>query len=137
MNTNTQSVLRTGLIALSLILASASHASVPDSASRDRAAAKLNLCGSVAVESVGSDVRIGSSRAQVALAIGSPSRVLADGRWIVFRDFWVDQSTAHGSLVVGFTDGKVSELRIVTPNEGAALCCAKSAPASVLLLARR
>jgi hypothetical protein len=137
MNTNTQSVLRTGLIALSLILASAGHAFVPDSAPGDRAAAKLNRCGSVAVESVGSDVRIGSSKAQVALSIGSPSRILADGRWIVFRDFWVDQSAAHGSLVVGLTAGRVSELRIVTPNEGVALCCAKGAPASVWLLARR
>jgi hypothetical protein len=137
MNTNTQSVLRAGLVALSLILASAGHASVPDSASSDRAAAKLSRFGSVAVESVGSDVRIGSSEAQVAITIGSPSRILSDGRWIIFRNFSVDQSAAHGSLVVGFSGGKVSELRIVTPQEGLALCRAKSSPASVQLLASR
>lgn len=122
MNTNSHSVLRAGFLALSLFLARAIYADVPAPASGDPASSRMALCGSVAIDSVGRDVRIGSSKADVARAIGSPSRILSDGRWIVFRNFWVDQSVAHGSLVVGFTDGKVSELRIVTPKQGIALC---------------
>jgi hypothetical protein len=122
MNSNTQSVLRSGLIALSLILASVSYATVPESASSDHAAVKLNLYGSVPIDSVGPNVRIGASKADAALTLGYPSRVLSDGRWIIFRDFWVDHSTAHGSLVVRFEGGKVSELMIVTPAKGVALC---------------
>ncbi len=137
MNTNAQSVLRTGLIALSLILASVGHASVPESASVDRAAANLNLYGSIAVDLVGSNVRIGSPKAEVATNIGSPSRILPDGRWIIFRNYWVDQSSAHGSLVVGFADGKVSELMIVTPKEGTALCRGERGPAIAGLVASR
>jgi hypothetical protein len=136
MNTNTQSVLRTGLIALSLALASVSHASVQAAAPGDPAAAKLALHGSVAVDSV-SNVAIGASKADVSRTIGSPSRLLADGRWIMFRDFWVDHSAAHGSLVIGFTDGKVSDLSIVTPNEGVALCRMTADSVSVGLIARR
>jgi len=137
MNSNTRTVLRTGLIALSLVLTSVSQAAVPAPASSDRAAARLNLYGSVAVNSVGSEVRLGSPKAEVAANIGSPSRILPDGRWIIFRNFWVDQSFAHGSLVVGFADGKVSELTLVTPKEGIALCRGENGPASAGLVALR
>jgi hypothetical protein len=129
--------LRSGLIALSLILASVNHAAVPESAPSDRAAAKLNLYGSVGVESVGSNVRIGASKAEVALTVGSPSQVLSDGQWIFFRDFWVDHSVAHGSLVVGFVGGKVSELTIVTPAKGVALCRMIGRSSSAELISRK
>jgi hypothetical protein len=133
MNTNTQSVLRTGLVALSLVLAQVSLAAAPS----DPAALKLARYGSVPVESAGPAVQIGAPKEEVSLTIGSPSRILRDGRWIFFRNFWVDQSLAHGSLVVAFKDGKVSELRIVTPSEGIALCNAKRGAASTVLIAAR
>ena len=52
---------------------------------------------------------------------GHPDCVLPDGTWLVYKDFYVDHSTAHGTLVVSFKDGLVTAMRLVTPNVAVAL----------------
>jgi hypothetical protein len=137
MNSNTQSALRVALIGFSFFFSRHCFASASAAHSGDSAAQQMDLTGSVAVESVGPQVKIGSSPKDVSRSLGNPSRVLADGRQIYFRDFWVDHSAAHGSLLVRYSEGEVSELRVVTPMEGVALCGARQDSASSGLIARK
>lgn len=130
MNKHNKSALRAGTLALALALSSISHAAAPDPA-----AIRMAKYGSVSVEAVGS-VTVGSSVAQVSDVVGSPSRQLPDGRWLLFRDFWIDGSSAHGSLVISFADGKVSSLTVVSHAKGVALCRDRDFLGALQLVAR-
>jgi hypothetical protein len=53
------------------------------------------------------------------------------------KDFSVDGSSAHGSLVVSFTNGRVSDLTLVTPLRGVALIRSHQGSGGAELIARK
>ena len=104
-------------------------ASAKDTAQADSATRLLATTGVVQVEAAkpyrelnsgASAVQIGTWRANVSLRLGRPSAVLADGTWL-YRNFTVDESLAHGTLVVRFDHGDVSQLSLVSPTVEAAM----------------
>jgi hypothetical protein len=60
--------------------------------------------------------------------------VLPDGAW-VYKNFSVEDSNVRGALIVNFKEGRVSELRLVSPAVLTALSAAK-APARTLIASR-
>jgi hypothetical protein len=116
MNTITQNALRSAaLVAVLLSLSATVRASEPSVKPVDRACQIMDASGSVPIVNIGPDVRVGSSPAAVSEAVGHADRVLSNGTWIFYKNFYVDQSSAHGSLAVSFENGRVASLRIVSP----------------------
>jgi len=120
--------LRGGALGAALVLVSA-IASAKDTAPADSAAQLFATAGVVPVEAAkpyrelnsgASAVRIGTWRSTVSLRLGRPSEVLADGTWL-YRNYTVDGSLAHGTLVVKFENGDVSQLSLVSPTVEAAM----------------
>jgi hypothetical protein len=71
-------------------------------------------------DSLVSAVQIGTWQSAVLLRLGRPSAVLADGTWL-YRNFTVDESLTHGTLVVRFDHGNVSQLSLVSQTVEAAM----------------
>ena len=114
MNKLTLIVLRTAsLAALCLCLSSTSRAA-------DRAEQLMVANGSVSLSNVGPSVKIGVTKRAVFEALGNADVVRQDGSLIYRRPFFVDNSDANGSLAVTFSNGKVSDLRLLSPAEAVA-----------------
>lgn len=115
--------LRAAALAAALLVVPA-IASANDTARADSAAQLFASAGVVPVEAAkpyralnpgASVVKIGTWQSNVALRLGRPSAVLEDGTWL-YRNFTVDESLAHGTLVVQFDHGDVSQLSLVSPS---------------------
>ena len=115
--------LRAAALAAALLVVPA-IASANDTARADSAAQLLASAGVLPVEAAkpyralspaASVVKIGTWRSTVALRLGRPSAILNDGTWL-YRNFTVDESLAHGTLVVQFDHGDVSQLSLVSPS---------------------
>ena len=86
----------------------------------DRAEQLLARHGSVEVSAIGDYVEIGTFLIQVSVTLGAPDNKLADGTWLYSRKR-IENSEAQGTLVVRFTNGRVSSLTLATPAVVAAL----------------
>lgn len=118
MKTFLTSSLRTVALASTLfVLATAAPAK---NAANDRAEQLLARHGSVEVSAVGAYVEIGTFLIQVAVTLGNPDHKLADGTWLYSRKR-IENSEAQGTLVMRFTNGRVSSLTLATPAVVAAL----------------
>ena len=91
----------------------------------DRAEQLLARHGSVEVSAIGDYVEIGTFLIQVSVTLGAPDNKLADGTWLYSRKR-IENSEAQGTLVVRFTNGRVSSLTLATPAVVAALRDAQS-----------
>jgi len=109
----TTTLLRSAALATAL-LAIPTFAFANDSSSADRATQALALKGAVPVKNAGPFVHVGSLRIQVSAKLGQPSAKLPDGTWLYGRRA-IEGSAAEGTLVVRFSQGRVSELALVTP----------------------
>lgn len=69
----------------------------------------------IPVQAAGDYVERGTMRIQVATKLGRPAAVTADGAW-VYRNQMVAGTERHGSLLVRFERGRVSELALITPD---------------------
>jgi hypothetical protein len=119
MNTTLVSTLRAAAFAATLS-ALPVFAFAKNSGGADRPQELLASHGSVPVAAAGPYVEIGTFQIQVAVKLGQPTARLTDGRWLYSR-FRVEDSDASGSLLVRFTDGRVSELSLVTTATAVAL----------------
>ena len=95
---------------------------------RDHANELLTANGSVRVSHVGRAVEIGTYQIQVSVKLGRPDLRLADGTWL-YHERNIEHSEATGTLVVRFTNGRVSELSLAGPSLVAALETQARAPA--------
>lgn len=124
----TRSLFRFSCFAAALALA-------PLAASaKDSAAQLLTANGYVTVKAAGPYVELGTYQIQVSTKLGRPSTRLADGSWL-YSHFTVNDSQAAGTLLVRFTEGRVSELALLTPATVVALQEATKRPSSTLLVA--
>jgi hypothetical protein len=115
MNTITLPLVRAAGIAAALVtLSFAGPSGETPYQPEDPALRTMQLTGSVPLESI-SSIRIGSSAHAASSKLGHASLVLSDGTWLLYRNFYVDHSDAHGTLVVSFKDGRVSALSLVSP----------------------
>jgi hypothetical protein len=112
--------MKTALTSLLVVLGVSALSSSALADPKDRASEIMARDGYVAVSAVGQHVEIGTFRVQVAAKLGRPDVVLADGTWIYHRHRIVD-STASGSLVVQFNDGRVSALTLMSAERVAGL----------------
>jgi|GEM_PF-2200172 len=137
--------LRAAALAGALLLVP-SIASATDAGPTDSAARLFATTGIVQVKAAkpfrslnpgASAVQIGTWREFVSLRLGRPSEVLEDGTWL-YRDFSVDGSLAHGTLVVRFDHGDVSQLSLVSPSvESAMLTTPAGAKVQKLIASKR
>ncbi|HUR59960.1 MAG TPA: hypothetical protein VM029_19720 [Opitutaceae bacterium] len=86
----------------------------------DRAADVLARDGTLAAATAGRFVEVGTYRVQVAAKLGRPDLILQDGTWL-YRGRKVEDSSAQGTLVVRFANGRVTSLALATPAVVAAL----------------
>jgi len=128
MNVINTALIRAAASGASLLLLPVA-AAARDSVPADSAARLFAATGFVPVkaakpyrepDSVAYAIQVGSWRATVADRLGRPSAVLEDGTWL-YRNFTVDESLAHGTLVVQFDHGDVSRLSLVSPKVEAAM----------------
>jgi hypothetical protein len=105
-------------------------------AATDPAARLLASAGSVPVKAAGPYVEIGTYRVQVSVKLGKPNFVLPDGTCL-YQSFSVPDSDARGTLVVRFTNGRVSGLSLASPATVAALRKSFQQGADKVLTARR
>ncbi len=118
MNIITLPLIRAGAVAVALaVLTASSHAA----SSKDKATREMEQNGWIRIVTLQSDVKVGSPAKAVSEVAGHPGRVLQDGTWFIYKDFYVTNSTAHGTLVVSFKDGRVTDMRLVTPNVAVSL----------------
>jgi hypothetical protein len=138
MNKITIPLVRAAALAAALVsLPVAGHAGESSNQSADPALRSIVLTGSVQLERV-SDIRVGSSARDATRTLGHVDRVLSDGTWLVYKDFHVDQSTAHGTLVVTLKDGRVSTMRLVSPSVAVALAADRvRVPEAIVIAANR
>ncbi len=138
MNMITISLVRTAALAAALAAVSlpgvAGEAAAP---TQDRALQIQELNGSISVSRVGSDIQVGSTRSAVALEIGHPSRILSDGSWMIYKEFFVDNSSAHGTLVVSFDGDRVRALRLVSPAVAVALATNREVTSHQIIVAAK
>ncbi len=129
MNTITLKTLRTTLLAalLSTTAILSANAATPDTTA---------LTGSVAVKAAGPYVQVGSYRIWVSSHLGKPSFVLADGSWL-YNNFTSDSNGATGSLLVRFSNGQVSQMKLVSPAIVAALRSAPKANGALVAISHR
>ncbi len=83
-------------------------------AAPDLAAQLLARHGHVTVRHAGAFVEAGTYRIQVAAKLGQPDARLADGTWL-YQNRKVTGSDAEGTLVVRFSNGRVTSLALATP----------------------
>jgi hypothetical protein len=127
--------IRAAALATALILASSSafgHGADPT----DRAAELLARDGAVAISAAGPYVEAGTFRIRVAAKLGRPCDKLPDGTWL-YTNRPVKDSDAQGTLVVRFTDGRVSGLSVVTPEVADVLRAAARGASERTLAANR
>lgn len=130
MKTHLLAALAAALFASPLALADSS------APSRDTAAELLRRQGSLTITAAGAHVAPGTFRVQVAAKLGSPTLTLADGTWL-YRGRGIEGSTAQGTLVVRFAEGRVQSLALVTDAVVAALRADPSGRAAKDLVATR
>jgi len=135
MNTNVTSVIRIAAIIATLTVAAAG-VSAKSAASADRAAQMLAQRGAVSIKAAGPYVEIGTFRITAETKLGRPSVTLPDGTWL-YRNFEIKDSDAHGTLVVRFTEGRVSNLSLVTRAVETAMLAPKTSPEGTLIASRR
>lgn len=70
--------------------------------------------GEVPVSHVGRYVQIGTNRVGVSDRLGAPSRTLGDGTWL-YENRSSEDAKMGGTLLVAFHDGRVSDLRLISP----------------------
>ena len=128
MNTITLKTLRTTILAALL----STSAILSANAAPDTTA----LTGSVAVKAAGPYVQVGSYRIWVSSHLGKPSIVLADGSWL-YNNFTSDSNGATGSLLVRFSNGQVSQMKLVSPAIVAALRSAPKASGAMVAISHR
>jgi hypothetical protein len=129
------STLRSLALAASL-LALPVLASARDSAAPDRAASLLAARGAIELSAVGRTIERGTYRVEVVTKLGQGT-VLADGTRL-FAGYSVDDSAARGTLVVRFdAQGRVTQLKLVTPAVATALAAEAAKPATSLVAAHR
>lgn len=122
MNAITRNVIRPlALVAALAGLSATSRANLITAGDTDRACQIMDAKGYVALSSVGPGVEVGASKETVSKTLGRADVALPDGSWMFYRNFYVDHSIAHGTLVVAFSSGRVSALRLVTPLVAVAL----------------
>ena len=112
-------------------IVSASNASLADHASQLFAST-----GFVHVTEAGPYVELGSYRIQVWTMLGRPYKQLADGSYL-YRGFSVDERAASGTLVVRFSDGRVSDLLLVSRAVETAMLTTPASAKSTMLIASR
>jgi outer membrane protein assembly factor BamE (lipoprotein component of BamABCDE complex) len=122
--------LITAFTALSA-LASAAEISATDSAARI-----LVSNGFVSVQNAGPYVERGTFRIQVSTKLGRPSLALSDGTWL-YHGRTVEGSSARGTLIVRFNNGRVVDLAIATPAVVAALQADPRKPLNAELVASK
>jgi hypothetical protein len=121
MNKNALHLVRAAALAAALVALSVpGFAGESPKQPEDLALKLMDQTGSLSVDSV-AGVRIGSSLKEAFGALGPADRVLADGTWVIYKDFHVNNSVAHGTLAVSLKDGRVSALRVVSPAVAVAL----------------
>jgi hypothetical protein len=102
----------------------------------DPAAQMLAASGVVPVKDAGLYVHAGSYRIHVWTMLGKPTEVLPDGTWF-YKDFSAQASAAHGTLVVRFDQGRVTQLSLVTPAVALAMLNAPDAKKDGVLVTQR
>lgn len=135
MNTNIASVIRLAAIVVTVTVAAAGVSAKP-AASTDRASQLLAQHGAVSIKAAGPYVEVGSFRIQVDTKLGRPSVTLPDGTRL-YRNFEIKDSDAHGTLVVRFTEGRVSNLSLVTRAVETAMLSPKVTPDGVMIASRK
>ena len=123
--------LRATTLAVTLLVLPAAFAQT-----NDRAAQVLATTGSVRLESAGPYVGLGTYAIQVSAKLGSPSAILPDGT-LLYAGFGIEGSSAHGTLVVRFTNGRVSFLSLASPAVVIALRTPAKTPGDKVLVATR
>lgn len=103
-----------------VLLASLPASSLFAASSADRAADLLARQGAIPVAAAGSHVERGTFRIQVVAKLGQPDARLGDDTWL-YHERAVEGSAARGTLIVRFTNGRVSSLAMATPAVVAAL----------------
>lgn len=125
------SSLRAAALAATLFVLPAVFAHAPD-----RAAQILAATGSVRLESAGPYVNLGTYSIQVSTKLGAPSATLSDGS-LLYNDFSIEDSAAHGTLIVRFIDGRVSSLSLASPAAVIALRAGTEKSGDKVLVATR
>src|SRR5262249_2825995 len=105
------SIRNAALAALVLALSGASYAE--STAKADPAKKQLDTAGVIVLTSAGQHVEKGTFQIQVSTFLGRPNAVLNNGTWL-YANRTIEDSDAQGTLVVRFTQGRVSELALVT-----------------------
>lgn len=85
----------------------------PETNLSDRPARALARAGRLEVQAAGPYVGKGAFQIQVSTKLGRPSFVLPDGTW-AYSNYLVEESAAHGTLMIRFAGGRVSKLELVT-----------------------
>jgi hypothetical protein len=115
MNMITLPLIRAAALAAALVtLSAAGYAGESQNPAEDQALKAMHLNGWIPVERV-SVVRVGSPVKVAFGELGPADRYLSDGTWLIYKDFHVEHSGAHGILVVSCKDGRVSAMRLVSP----------------------
>jgi hypothetical protein len=135
MNTNITSVIRIAAIVATLTVAAAG-VSAKSTSSSDRASQLLAQRGAVSIKAAGPYVEVGTFRITAETKLGRPSATLSDGTWL-YRNFEIKDSEANGTLVVRFTEGRVSSLSLVTRAVETAMLAPKASPEGTLIASRR
>lgn len=135
MNTNIASVIRIASVIAALTVATAGVIAKP-AAANDRAFSLLAKQGAISIKAAGPYVEVGSFRIWVDEKLGRPAVALSDGTWL-YRNFEIKDSEARGTLVVRFTEGRVSSLSLVTREVEMAMLTPKTAPEGTLIASRR
>ena len=123
--------LRAAALAVTLLVLPVAFAQTSD-----RAAQILAATGSIQLAAVGPYVQLGTFAIQVSTKLGSPSATLPDGT-LLYSDFGIEHSSARGTLVVGFTNGRVSSLTLASPAVVVALRNQIMKPGDKVLIATR
>ena len=108
MNFSSRSFLATLLAALAFPFA------LNAAPSTNSAESLLQTNGSVRVSSVGPHVTPGAYQIQVSTKLGRPDARLPDGSWLYYNRR-VESTDAEGTLVIRFTQGRVSDLLLASP----------------------
>ncbi|HUG11746.1 MAG TPA: hypothetical protein VMM36_12065 [Opitutaceae bacterium] len=135
MNTNIASVLRIAAIVASLTFATA-IVSARSNTPADRAAELLAQHGTVHLKAAGPYVQVGTFRIWAEAKLGKPSVRMPDGTWL-YRNYEIKGSSAHGTLVVRFDEGRVSGMSLVTRAVETAMLEPKATPEGVMVASRK
>ena len=134
MNHIARTSLRTASLVAALLLATTT-ASVKAATPADTAAQTLATSGAVSVKAAGPYVQVGSYRIHVSSHLGRPSAVTRNGTWL-YRGFTADDSSATGTLMVRFENGRVSDLQLISATVETAMLNAPATKGSTLIASR-